>query len=87
MLKKERFFEKELNFSSDIQKNKKKIPVFFGVEDFYVGSSAISSLALETHIKRKTLNLRIEKFFTTLYGDRYKQWLETLEPHERNFVF
>lgn len=87
MLKKERFFENEISSSSDIQKNKKKIPVFFGVEDFYVGSSAISSLAVETHIKRKTLNLWVEKFFTSLYGDRYKQWLDTLEPHERNFVF
>lgn len=87
VLKKEKFFEKDLDLTFNDQKNKKKLPVFFGIEDFYIGSSAISSLALEDHIRRKALNLRVERFFTSLYGDWYKQWLETLEPHERNFVF
>lgn len=83
----ERFFSQPLAATLDKESNQYNRPVFYGVENIYMGSATISYYQIHLAQEKKETQARIERFFIWIYGEPYKTWLESLAPHEWDFVF
>ena len=83
----ERYFNDEQHIKLDTELNTKGRLVFYGLEDRFFGSATFSFYELFVHMEKRAIQQRIERFFIWIYGERYKKWLETLTPYERDFAF
>jgi hypothetical protein len=83
----ERLYNDDQYIKTDLETNPLGQAVFYGIEDCFFGSATFSYYDLYLHIEKREKQAWIERFFIRIYGEPYKQWLESLDPYDWDFAF